>query len=88
MRLSFRNKVLCSLLTSVFVLAFAQAGFSAKAGGKTSTEASDAKARPIIRVQELTYDFGQIQEGTEVSHDYMVRNEGTVALNIERVKVG
>lgn len=88
MKLSFRNKIFCFLLTPVFLLAFAQAGFSAKATDKTPAGVSDAKAKPVIRVQELTYDFGQIQEGTEVSHDYIVKNEGNAALNIERVKVG
>ncbi len=88
MRHSFRNRIFCFLLTPVFILAFAQIGFSAKPTDKTPAEASDAKAKPVIRVQELTYDFGQIQEGTEVSHDYVVKNEGNTALNIERVKVG
>ena len=50
-------------------------------------QASEAKAQPSIQVKELVYDFGEIMEGSEVEHEFIVRNTGTADLNIERVQV-
>ena len=53
----------------------------------THRQSSEAKAQPSIQVKELMYDFGEIMEGTEVEHEFIVRNTGTADLNIERVQV-
>jgi len=53
----------------------------------THRQASEAKAQPSIQVKELVYDFGEIMEGSEVEHEFIVRNTGTADLNIERVQV-
>jgi hypothetical protein len=50
-------------------------------------KAPEAKAQPSIQVKELDYNFGEILEGTEVEHEFTVRNTGTAVLNIERVQV-
>lgn len=50
-------------------------------------QASEAKAQPTIHVKELVYDFGEVMEGKEVEHEFIVRNTGTADLNIERVQV-
>ena len=43
---------------------------------------------PVIQVPEATYDFGEVFEGGEVSHDYMVKNTGKTELQIEQVRPG
>ena len=53
----------------------------------THRQTSEAKAQPSIQVKELVYDFGEILEGAEVEHEFIVKNTGTADLNIERVQV-
>ena len=50
-------------------------------------QASEATAQPSIQIKEPEYDFGVVMEGTEVEHQFTVRNTGKVLLNIERVRV-
>jgi len=42
---------------------------------------------PSLQVKEPDYNFGQVQEGTEVEHEFTVSNTGNAVLNIERVRV-
>jgi hypothetical protein len=49
--------------------------------------AADVRAHPLIEVKELEYNFGKIMEGTEVEHEFIVKNAGTADLNIEDVRV-
>jgi hypothetical protein len=50
-------------------------------------QASEATAQPSIQIKYPEYDFGEVLEGTEIEHEFTVRNTGTVLLNIERVRV-
>ena len=50
-------------------------------------QASEATAEPSIQIKEPEYDFGVVMEGTEVEHEFTVRNTGKALLNIERVRV-
>jgi hypothetical protein len=50
-------------------------------------QASQATAQPTIQIKQPEYDFGVVLEGTEVEHEFTVRNTGKVLLNIERVRV-
>jgi len=43
---------------------------------------------PIIFVQEPIYDFGQVSEGTKVTHDFIIKNKGTKVLEINKVETG
>lgn len=47
-----------------------------------------AAGRPIIVVDEMDYDFSEVFEGTEVTHDFLVRNTGTAQLLIKDIKTG
>jgi len=49
-------------------------------------QASDAKAQPSIQIKQPEYDFGEVMEGTELEHEFTVRNTGKALLNIERVR--
>jgi len=48
---------------------------------------SELNAHPTIQVKEPEYNFGEVQEGSEVEHQFTVGNPGNTALNIERVRV-
>jgi hypothetical protein len=43
---------------------------------------------PKIKVDMLIYDFGQINQGQAVSHDFIVHNQGNAVLEIKNVKPG
>jgi len=45
-------------------------------------------AGPRTILPETAYDFGTVVEGTVVSHDFVIRNEGTGELVIEKVDAG
>ncbi|MCE5334732.1 MAG: DUF1573 domain-containing protein [Desulfobacteraceae bacterium] len=89
MRSFIRGRVFCFLLTALFALTGAQAAVAAKAKpGKTVSPASTGSEQPSIKVSERVYDFGKVQEGAEITHDFLVANAGSATLNIDRVRVG
>jgi hypothetical protein len=49
------------------------------------TQAEGAK-EPKIAVKELRFDFGQVEQGKQVSHVFEVMNEGTETLVIQKVQ--
>lgn len=55
--------------------------------GLASAQPSDRGA-PSIQVGDTVFDFGEVMEGSEVSHEFTVRNDGKGALRIEQVKPG
>jgi hypothetical protein len=40
---------------------------------------------PSILVSEKNYDFGEVDEGAKVTHDFIVENKGTSTLAITKV---
>jgi Protein of unknown function (DUF1573) len=50
-------------------------------------QAPEAKAHPSMQVKDPDYNFGKIMEGSEIEHEFSVRNTGKKVLNIERVRV-
>ncbi len=44
--------------------------------------------RPKVRVRERAYQFGEVKEGTTVSHVFVLENAGDAELLIQRVKPG
>ena len=43
---------------------------------------------PLLKVAEPLYDFGELQEGEVVSHDFTVMNTGVETLQIQDVRPG
>lgn len=86
MKPDYRKKALCFVAAWFFLSVSVQSGLAAKAGNVSSP--FDAKGQPSIHLSETTYEFGEILEGSEVEHDFIVKNAGSVALGIERVRVG
>ncbi|MGA2401051.1 MAG: DUF1573 domain-containing protein [Syntrophobacteraceae bacterium] len=86
MKTCTRKKTLLAVV--VFCISFClSSAFAVTHGPGKVQKAPEAKAQPSIQVKELDYNFGEILEGTEVEHEFTVRNTGTAVLNIERVQV-
>lgn len=79
----------------LFVLAFLLPG-GASAGDISSTRSADTQSAqaqapqegPVIEIAEPTYDFGEVMEDAEISHDFIVKNTGKAVLQIEKVSPG
>jgi hypothetical protein len=50
--------------------------------------AAGEAAGPTIHVPESTFDFGEVAEGSQVSHDFTVLNTGKETLEIHQVSPG
>ena len=46
------------------------------------------KNQPQISLDSTHYDAGEVWEGDEVSHNFIVKNTGTAQLNIKKVSPG
>ena len=53
-----------------------------------STGLSGAQEGPVMEIDALTHDFGQVTEGEIVKHDFRVLNRGGTTLEIRHVKPG
>jgi hypothetical protein len=51
----------------------------------TPISKAGADARPKLEIKERVFDFGTVSQGTVVSHDFVVRNEGESNLIIQRI---
>ena len=70
-------------------LAYVQVGFPRKVAaeiggqaGPTPTDVAVAGEFPRIVVDQLEYDFGKMQRGTEQSHRFKISNEGDLLSNV------
>ncbi len=48
----------------------------------------DKTEGPILAMEEREFDFGKVKEGSRVSHEFRVMNEGDSVLEIEKVQPG
>lgn len=58
------------------------------AKAESQQEQSSAQAQPQISFDSTSYNAGEVWEGDEVSHTFIVKNTGTAQLNISRVRPG
>ena len=86
------NRVFKSCL---FILAWSFCLSLAHAAGPAANPAQPKPAAPAaspdapaIQVPEATYDFGEVLEGVEVTHDYKIKNTGKGELQITQVRPG
>jgi hypothetical protein len=66
-------------LTALVVLMIA-------AGGAWANQPS--QPAPKLVMAETTFSFDPVVDGTKVTHDFIVHNEGEAVLNIHKVKTG
>jgi hypothetical protein len=43
---------------------------------------------PGLALQEIEFDFGQVAEGSKITHDFVVLNQGDGYLEISKVEPG
>jgi hypothetical protein len=43
---------------------------------------------PLAVLTETSYEFPTVVDGQEVVHDFIIQNQGTAVLKVERVKTG
>ena len=49
---------------------------------------SEIKKFPSAFFPEHSYEFDQVVDGTQVMHDFIIQNNGTALLKIEKIKTG
>jgi hypothetical protein len=45
-------------------------------------------SEPVAAIAEKQYDFGEVANGSEVAHDFLITNRGAGLLTISDVKTG
>ncbi len=78
--------------TATLVMLWAAAAITGASDGKDSTDqASSAVAaieKPGAVLPELKYEFDPVVDGTQVTHDFAIKNTGDGPLAITQVKTG
>jgi Protein of unknown function (DUF1573) len=69
---------------SIFLAAVCILSFSSGALGDSKQTSSS----PSVFVPENRYAFPTVIEGTEVTHDFSIKNKGDAPLIIEKVRTG
>ncbi len=70
----YRN--VSSLFRFVIIVCFLAVFTSAQAG----------EGNPIAVIEADTYNFGEVYERTDVTHDFIIKNTGNADLEIQTVK--
>jgi hypothetical protein len=73
-------KLKLMMMASVLVLLLPLAGFAAGT--------AEEGAKPSVAVLEPVYEFDEVVDGSQVIHDFIVRNTGDAPLDITKVKPG
>ena len=67
-------------------------GASDQAGVKDSARQASMNPataeKPVVLIPELKFEFDPVVDGTQISHDFMIKNTGKGALDIKQVKTG
>ncbi len=78
--------------TATLVMMWAAAAVTGASDGKNSTaqEPSTVAAmqKPSVVVSELKYEFDPVVDGTQITHDFAIKNAGDGSLAITQVKTG
>jgi hypothetical protein len=63
---------------------------NAKEAAKPDTAHASAVAAgsPVLEVPEWYFNFGEVKEGTDYLHAFVIRNKGTGVLEIKRIEPG
>lgn len=76
----------------VLVLAWMLALLSSTGGAQTTEQPNPASGQsqnaPKAVFKEKIYDFGEVNRGDQLSHTFIVKNEGAGPLNILNVNPG
>lgn len=64
------------LIVSIFVIGF------------LAPVQADEGAAPVAVIENSSFDFGSVYDGTDVIHDFKIQNKGDADLEIKDVKAG
>jgi hypothetical protein len=67
-----------------FLACFAALGFAATA--QTTANTTTAKPAEVLQLKETSYNFGKIQQGRPVTHNFEIVNIGKEPLMLENVQ--
>ncbi len=67
----------------LLVLALMCVGFTQQASGQGT-----APAGPSAQISEMTFDFGELVDGRDYTHDFKIKNAGSATLEIKKVLPG
>ena len=70
----------------VLAVCLAAFGFISQAQTTTNTNPTTDKAPEVIELKETAYDFGKIQQGRPVTHNFELVNTGKEPLILENVQ--
>ncbi len=78
--------------TATLVMMWAAAANTGASDSKDSTaqepSAVAAMQKPGVVLPELKYEFDPVVDGTQVTHDFAIKNTGNGSLAITQVKTG
>jgi hypothetical protein len=80
-----RNTILLVMVAWGCALMLETATESAK---QDSALASEVIGAPALEVPEWFFDFGEMKDGTDYLHEFIIRNRGTAVLEITKVQPG
>lgn len=68
----------------LFLTCFAALGFASQA--QTSANTTTAKPAEVLQLKETSYNFGKIQQGRPVTHNFEIVNIGKEPLMLDNVQ--
>ena len=86
-----KNKLIVNLILLLFMAAgCAHTSDKASKAAKPDTALSSAVATgaPAVVVPEPVFDFGEVKEGTDYTHEFLIMNKGAATLEIKKVQPG
>ncbi len=79
---------LCILIGCSWINLAQAADSTATASNSQTSDAATAKQAPAIEIPHPNYDFGVIDQGKTIKHDFIVKNTGPGTLRIKQVRPG
>jgi hypothetical protein len=86
-----KNRVIVNLILLLMIASVcANTRVSAEEAAKPDTSIASAvtAGTPGLEVPEWYFNFGEVKEGADYRHEFVVRNAGTGVLEIRKVQPG
>ncbi len=84
-----RTKMLAALVLLFLMFGSADEARTSDEVSKPDAAASGAMAEmPAVATPEAEFNFGEVSEGKEYVHDFVIKNGGTGILQIKKVNPG
>ncbi len=75
-------------LPALCLMVFCGPALAQQLAPATAPPGESAGPKPRLMVEQPVYEAGDIEAGTQVSHEFLIRNEGDAPLEITEVKPG